>query len=147
MPSVDFASYGLDIRDSAVNRAACRLLHDAVNHGAEITRAEITCRVPELAEALNRAERGENYAFHNAMRDFSLSLTALRPTVDKMLTLCLLHDITEQSRAEESLRVLNTTLEERVADEVALNRAKDQALARQARIAAMGEIVGAIAHH
>jgi signal transduction histidine kinase len=128
------------------NRAACRLLFDGEDHETEITRAEISSRTPELAIVLARAERGEIHTFHYSGRAFSLSLTALRPTAQKQLTLCLLHDITEQSQAEENLRELNATLEERVACEVELNRAKDQALVHQARIAAMGEMVSAIAH-
>ena len=128
------------------NRAACRLLCTGGYHGAETTRAEISLRAPELTEALDRAERGENYTFHVDGQVYALSLTALRPDAGKILTLCLCHDITGQTRAEESLRALNATLEERVASEVAQNRAKDQAMARQARIAAMGEMVGAIAH-
>jgi signal transduction histidine kinase len=128
------------------NRAACSLLHDVDDHETEISRMELAHRSPELAQALERAERGEKYTFHNDTQLYALSLTALRPSAGTTLTLCLLHDITEQSRAEENLRVLNATLEERIADEVALNRAKDQALARQSRIAAMGEMVTAIAH-
>lgn len=128
------------------NQAACRLLHNTGNHETEITKADIARRAPELAKALDLAERGENHTFHYEEQVFSLSLTILRPAAKKTLTLCLLNDITEQSRAEENLRMLNTTLEERVEREVALNRTKDQAMARQARIAAMGEMVAAIAH-
>ncbi len=128
------------------NRAACQLLCEGKGHGDEITRAEIVRRAPDLAEALERVERGESCTFRQSRRVFSLSATVLSPAAGEKLTLCMLHDITEQSRAEESLRLLNATLEERVAREVAQNRAKDQVLARQARIAAMGEMVGAIAH-
>jgi len=128
------------------NQAACRLLHDAENHETEITKADIARRAPELAKALDRAEQGKPHTFHYADMVFSLSLTILRPTANKTLALCLLHDITEKSQAEENLRLLNTTLEERVLREVALNRTKDQVLARQARTAAMGEMVAAIGH-
>lgn len=128
------------------NRAACRLLHDLENHGSETTRADICRHMPGLSMALDRAESGISDTFNYQDQVFSLSLTTLHPTQKSTLTLCLLHDITEQSRAEENLRVLNATLEERVANEVAQNRAKDQALVRQARVAAMGEMVAAIAH-
>jgi len=128
------------------NRAAGRLLHDLENHGSETTRADICRQMQGLAKALERAESGLSDTFNYQDQVFSLSLTTLHPTTKSTLTLCLFHDITEQSRAEDELRLLNATLEERVEHEVALNRAKDQALARQARIAAMGEMVAAIAH-
>lgn len=128
------------------NRAACRLLHNADSHDTATTRADICQQMPGLAVALERAESGLSDTFNCQGQVFSLSLTTLHPTTKSTLTLCLFHDITEQSRAEDELRLLNATLEERVEHEVALNRAKDQALARQARIAAMGEMVAAIAH-
>ncbi|OGU13304.1 MAG: hypothetical protein A2076_10890 [Geobacteraceae bacterium GWC2_53_11] len=55
-------------------------------------------------------------------------------------------DITEQKRAEEQLRNLNTSLEERVASDTLIRVTQERVLARQARHAAMGEMIGAIAH-
>jgi len=55
-------------------------------------------------------------------------------------------DITEQKLAKEQLRKLNTSLEERVARETQSRITQERVLARQARHAAMGEMVGAIAH-
>ena len=123
------------------NRAAHQLLQDS-----EITLVDISRKMPELAEAIKLAEQKDSHVFHYAGQVFSLSLTRLYPNTQNTLTLCLLHDITEQSRAEEALRTLNATLEERIQHEVAQSQAKDCALSRQARIAAMGEMVAAIAH-
>lgn len=55
-------------------------------------------------------------------------------------------DITEQKRAEEQLRNLNISLEERVASNTLIRMTQERVLARQARHAAMGEMIGAIAH-
>ena len=57
-----------------------------------------------------------------------------------------LQDITERKRAEEALAELNEQLTERVAKAVAELRAKDQLLIAQGRQAAMGEMIGNIAH-
>jgi len=55
-------------------------------------------------------------------------------------------DITEKKRAEDDLRNLNASLEERVTRETQSRITQERVLARQARHAAMGEMIGAIAH-
>jgi signal transduction histidine kinase len=55
-------------------------------------------------------------------------------------------DITKRKAAEQALRELNATLEARVHEEVAKNRDKDHLLIQQSRLAAMGEMMGNIAH-
>jgi len=51
-----------------------------------------------------------------------------------------------RKQAEEELRRLNIELEQRIAQEVEKNQAKDRILAYQARLAAMGEMLSNIAH-
>ncbi|HOP41288.1 MAG TPA: ATP-binding protein [Geobacteraceae bacterium] len=71
----------------------------------------------------------------------------------KQARLATLRDITEHKRVEEELREkteqleeLNRTLAEKVRDEVNKNRDKDHLLILQSRQAAMGEMIGNIAH-
>ena len=128
------------------NRAASLLLHDTVNLDIEITRDEIARHSHELAQAIQQAEQGKGQTLQVDGQVFALSLSHVPAAGEKTLTLCLFHDITEQHRVEKELQAFNAMLEERIASEVAQNRAKDHVLARQARIAAMGEMVAAIAH-
>lgn len=55
-------------------------------------------------------------------------------------------DITERKLAEEELKELNKHLERRVAEEIRKQRKQEQLLMQQSKLAAMGEMMGAIAH-
>ncbi len=55
-------------------------------------------------------------------------------------------DITARRRAEEALHQLNATLDLRVKAEVSKNMEQERLLIQQSRLAAMGEMIGNIAH-
>lgn len=76
------------------------------------------------------------------------------PELIKLPSLQFLQQINEQltveierrKEAEQNLHILNETLEKRIANEVKNNRDKDLLLIQQSRLAAMGEMIGNIAH-
>jgi PAS domain S-box-containing protein len=58
----------------------------------------------------------------------------------------VMHDIHAQKLAEDELRKLNLDLDKRVREEIQKNSEKDFLLQRQSGLAAMGEMIGNIAH-
>ena len=95
-----------------------------------------------------RMRRGDGTSFWG-----HLVATSDQDTEGSRVLHLVLSDITEQKQAETeqaqqqaNLERLNQTLEERVQDTVAELRRKDQLLSHQSRQAAMGEMIGHIAH-
>ncbi len=71
-------------------------------------------------------------------------VTNARGEVKGLIGLSL--DMSEQLETERQLESINRTLEKRVADEIELNRQKDNMLFQQQKLAAMGEMISNIAH-
>ena len=91
-------------------------------------------------ELCNKRKNGERYWE-------SASISPILDEGGKISSyLAVKEDITKRKQAEEALCQLNNELEQRIAQEVEKNRAKDHVLAHQARLAAMGEMLSNIAH-
>jgi PAS domain S-box-containing protein len=93
--------------------------------------------------------RGE---FHNKKKNGELfwehaSISPIRDAQGTIISfVAVKEDITERKRIEEELHHLNETLELRVAEEVEKNLRHEHLLIQQSRMAAMGEMIGNIAH-
>ncbi|MBF0486984.1 MAG: PAS domain S-box protein [Nitrospirae bacterium] len=61
-------------------------------------------------------------------------------------TVGIAHDITQRKHLEDELKKLNTNLEEMVISEIEKRRIQEQLLIQQSKMAAMGEMIGIIAH-
>ena len=75
-----------------------------------------------------------------------LSVSAAPVPLEKYGVAIAYIDITARRHAEEALLQLNQTLEQRVKEEVAKNLDQERLLVQQSRLAAMGEMIGNIAH-
>ena len=76
-----------------------------------------------------------------------LNATAIRdPDGAFVMSRSTIYDITERKRVEQELSELNQSLTNRVEQETGRRLQQERLLARHARLAAIGEMIGAIAH-
>ncbi|ADU66555.1 PAS domain S-box protein [Desulfurispirillum indicum] len=94
-----------------------------------------------LGELRNRCKDGSCY----------WQLASIFPLLDDNGTIThyvgIGEDITAQKSLEESLRALNRDLEEKVQEETRKRLQQQALLLQESRVLAMGEMIGAIAHH
>ncbi|MFA7243284.1 MAG: PAS domain S-box protein [Sulfuricellaceae bacterium] len=93
---------------------------------------------PQTFDWLARARDGHLFWTEVSLRFASIG--------SQQRILAVVRDITEHKRMEEELRRMNETLEQRVQEETAKNMAQERLLIQQSRLAAMGEMIGNIAH-
>lgn len=117
-----------------------------------ISTIEIMVRRPvhQLAEATTHISQMNfatplPYAGKDEIGELVRSFTSMRDDLQSNHN-SLVQEINERKKAEDALKQLNETLEQRVSAEVAANRDKDHMLIQQSRLAAMGEMVHNIAH-
>jgi PAS domain S-box-containing protein len=98
--------------------------------------------------ALNRGtNRYEWIYIKKDKREFwaEIVLTKIRVKNENLIHV-VIRNITNRKRLEASLKELNDTLEKRVEEQLEKNRAQEQFLIQQSRLASMGEMIGNIAH-
>lgn len=89
-------------------------------------------------EARHRTKDGAIRSVHVMVKTFQEQ--------GRTLILGIHRDITERWQAQEALRDLNRTLEARVEEETQARLKNERLLVQQSKMAAMGEMIGAIAH-
>lgn len=128
---------------------------------SDIIGKRVTEVIPEIANSepdlikiygnVALTEESTRFEIYFAPLNKYYSISAYSPQKDYFVA--LFHDITERKLGEEELRTrqkvieeLNINLEKRVYEEVEKSRQKDLVMTHQSRLAAMGQMIGHIAH-
>jgi PAS domain S-box-containing protein len=141
-----------DWRFIAANPAYCKMLGYSEEELKDLTVADVTH--PDDIAPEREADRAGGFLIEKRHLHkngeavwTSVSVTILTDAMGKPLyRVGMLENVSQRRASEEALRRLNETLEQRVREEVEKNREKDHLLIQQSRYAAMGEMIGNIAH-
>lgn len=115
-------------------RQFTRPLREVMEATQSIRRGDFSIRIPERRQ-------DEFGALAQAINGMAENLQQTTVSRDELAS-----EVAEREQAEDEIRLLNEMLEQRVQEEVAMNRDKDHMLIRQSRLAVIGEMIGNIAH-
>jgi signal transduction histidine kinase len=139
------------------NQSARLLAGDGLKQGLIDVYRSILIRLPQLND---RLRCGANIPFETSLDDtveagrcWRISSSPVQSAGTLRGRLVLLHDISDLKQVErkltesdKQLRELNSSLQVRVEEETKRRLAQERMLANHSRLAAMGEMIGAIAH-
>ncbi|MBB5393302.1 MULTISPECIES: response regulator [unclassified Herbaspirillum] len=155
--SVCFSELDLQGRYLRVNDALCRMLCRSEEELLRMTLADVTHPddVPVNMSMFNRCI-GDGKSFTLEKRyvrpdgsSFWVSSNISRIVDAKgrpQAMIAVSTDITERRRAEEALRELNDTLEQRVVEEILERSRAEAALSQMQKMEAVGQLTGGVAH-
>ena len=130
------------------NDMASRLFNFAPGSAMGMTARELLGEWTELIDALTTTEgQIECCSAPDGTGTWEITITEVTQRWGQgtgRLVVC--HDISELKRTSDELRELNRTLELRVEAEIGRRLEQERIMAQQAKLMAMGEMLGAIAH-
>ncbi|MBP0597451.1 PAS domain S-box protein [Herbaspirillum sp. LeCh32-8] len=155
--SVCFSELDLQGRYLRVNDALCRMLCRTEKQLMQMTLAEVTHPedVPMNMAMFNRCiEDGKSFTLEKRYVRPDGSTFWVSSNISRIVDaegrpqamIAVSTDITERRRAEEALRELNDTLEQRVVEEILERSRAEAALGQMQKMEAVGQLTGGVAH-
>jgi PAS domain S-box-containing protein len=109
---------------------------------------EQDCPIFAVLNGRTNEAKGESYFLRKDGSGFEVEFiaTPIREEDDIVGGVVVFNDITERKKLQRELQQINENLEKRVEKEISIRQKQEFLIAQQSKMAAMGEMVGAIAH-